>query len=82
MHIYKTQMTAATKQVFNDTERIVSANGGCRCSRLHVAVSWSRSGLSPDLVVLGRDPFHEDPSKLIDIPIERTMTGGKWVYES
>lgn len=39
-------------------------------------------GKLADLVVLGRDPFHEDPSKLIDIPIERTMTGGKWVYES
>src|SRR5579864_9386016 len=39
-------------------------------------------GKLADMVVLGRDPFHEDPSKLIDIPIERTMTGGKWVYES
>jgi predicted amidohydrolase YtcJ len=39
-------------------------------------------GKLADLVVLGRDAFHEDPSKLIDIPIERTMTGGKWVYES
>ena len=35
-----------------------------------------------DLVVLGRDPFKEDPSSLITIPIERTMTGGKWVYEA
>jgi predicted amidohydrolase YtcJ len=39
-------------------------------------------GKLADLVVVGRDPFHEDPSKLIDIPVERTMTGGKWVYES
>jgi predicted amidohydrolase YtcJ len=39
-------------------------------------------GKLADLAVLGRDPFHEDPSKLVDIPIERTMTGGKWVYES
>ena len=35
-----------------------------------------------DLVVLGRDPFKEDPSTLVTIPIERTMVGGKWVYES
>ena len=35
-----------------------------------------------DLVVLGRDPVHLDPSKLIAIPIERSMTGGKRVYES
>ncbi len=39
-------------------------------------------GKLADLVVLGRDPFKEDPSTLITIPIERTMTGGKWVYES
>lgn len=39
-------------------------------------------GKLADLVVLGRDPFKEDPMNLINIPIERTMTGGKWVYES
>jgi predicted amidohydrolase YtcJ len=39
-------------------------------------------GKLADLVVLGRDPFQEDPSNLVNIPIERTMTGGKWVYES
>jgi predicted amidohydrolase YtcJ len=39
-------------------------------------------GKLADLVVLGRSPFKENPSALITIPIERTMTGGKWVYES
>jgi predicted amidohydrolase YtcJ len=39
-------------------------------------------GKLADLVVLGRDPFREDPSTLVTIPVERTMTGGKWVYES
>jgi len=39
-------------------------------------------GKLADLVVLGRDPFKEDPSTLVSIPVERTMTGGKWVYES
>jgi hypothetical protein len=39
-------------------------------------------GKLADLVVLGRDPFHEDPSALVSTPVERTMTGGKWVYES
>jgi predicted amidohydrolase YtcJ len=34
------------------------------------------------LVVLGRDPVKVDPSTLIDIPIERTMVGGRWVFES
>jgi len=39
-------------------------------------------GKLADLVVLGLDPFREDPSTLVTIPVERTMTGGKWVYES
>jgi predicted amidohydrolase YtcJ len=39
-------------------------------------------GKLADLAVLGRDPFKEDPSTLVTIPIERTMMGGKWVYES
>ncbi|MDZ4716805.1 MAG: amidohydrolase [Cytophagales bacterium] len=40
------------------------------------------AGKLADVVVLGRDPFKEDPSSLVSIPVERTMTGGKWVYES
>ena len=39
-------------------------------------------GKLADLVVLGRDPLREDPSSLITIPIERTMVGGRWVYEA
>jgi predicted amidohydrolase YtcJ len=40
------------------------------------------TGKLADLVVLGRDPFKEPSSSLISIPVERTMVGGKWVYES
>jgi predicted amidohydrolase YtcJ len=40
------------------------------------------AGKLADLVVLGRDPFREDTSTLVTIPIVRTMVGGKWVYES
>jgi predicted amidohydrolase YtcJ len=39
-------------------------------------------GKLADLVVLGRDPLREDPSTLITIPIERTMAGGAWTFES
>jgi predicted amidohydrolase YtcJ len=39
-------------------------------------------GKFADLVVLGRDPFHEDPASLVSIPIERTMVGGEWVFEA
>jgi hypothetical protein len=39
-------------------------------------------GKLADLVVLGRDPLREPPQSLITIPIERTMAGGRWVYEA
>jgi predicted amidohydrolase YtcJ len=39
-------------------------------------------GKLADLVVLGRDPFVEEPSTLHTIPVERTMVGGRWVFES
>jgi predicted amidohydrolase YtcJ len=39
-------------------------------------------GKLADLVVLGRDPFKVDPLELIDIPIQRTMVGGTWVFEA
>lgn len=40
------------------------------------------AGKLADLVVLGRDPLREDPSTLITIPVERTMVGGRWVWEA
>jgi predicted amidohydrolase YtcJ len=39
-------------------------------------------GKLADLVVLGRDPFREDPSTLVNIPVERTMVHGSWVFEA
>lgn len=39
-------------------------------------------GKLADLVVLESDPSEVDPNSIIDIKIERTMVGGKWVYES
>lgn len=39
-------------------------------------------GKLADLVVLGRDPYREPATSLVSIPIERTMVGGRWVYEA
>src|SRR5207253_7868912 len=39
-------------------------------------------GKLADLVVLGRDPLREERSSLITIPVERTMVGGRWMYEA
>jgi predicted amidohydrolase YtcJ len=40
------------------------------------------AGKLADVVVLGRDPFREPPSSLVTIPVERTMAGGRWVFEA
>jgi hypothetical protein len=39
-------------------------------------------GKLADLVVLGRDPLKENPSTLVTIPVERTMAGSRWTFES
>jgi hypothetical protein len=39
-------------------------------------------GKLADLVVLGRDPLKEQPLSLVDIPVHRTMVGGRWVFEA
>ena len=39
-------------------------------------------GKLADLVILDKDPRTIDPMRIIDIPIQRTMVGGKWSYES
>jgi len=40
------------------------------------------TGKLADLVVLGRDPFEENPWTLVTIPVERTMADGRWTFES
>ena len=62
-----------------------------------LAAGWSLTGARGDIAhsteaqsdlarlfnsVLGRDPTREDPSRLITIPVERTMVGGRWVFEA
>jgi predicted amidohydrolase YtcJ len=39
-------------------------------------------GKLADLVVLGRDPLKEEPANLVNIPVERTMAGGRWTFEA
>jgi predicted amidohydrolase YtcJ len=41
-----------------------------------------QAGKLADLVVLGQDPARVDPSRLIDVPVERTMAGGRWTFEA
>jgi predicted amidohydrolase YtcJ len=39
-------------------------------------------GKLADFAVLGRDPLTADPFSLVNIPIQRTMVGGVWMFES
>jgi len=61
--------------------RVCTVNGAYASFEEHEKGSLEPAKLA-DLVVLGRNPMTEDPSSLVTIPIERTMVGGHWVYES
>ncbi|MGH9459391.1 MAG: amidohydrolase [Thermoanaerobaculia bacterium] len=71
-------------------EQRITASEALRVGTLHGAFASFeedlKGSLTPgklaDLVVLGRDPLREPPESLITIPIERTMVGGRWVWES
>jgi predicted amidohydrolase YtcJ len=39
-------------------------------------------GKLADVTVLGRDPLKEPAHSLVTIPVERTMVGGRWVWEA
>jgi predicted amidohydrolase YtcJ len=61
--------------------RVTTLNGAYASFEEHLKGSIETGKLA-DLVVLGRNPLVENPMSLITIPIERTMVGGRWVYES
>ena len=50
--------------------------------RLFATIPSIEIGKLADLVVLERDPYKENPSTLVTIPIQRTMVGDEWKYES
>jgi predicted amidohydrolase YtcJ len=61
--------------------RVGTLNGAYASFEEKTKGSISPSKLA-DLVVLAKDPTKVDPFELIDIQVERTMVGGRWVYES
>ena len=68
----------------------ITVEEAIRCGTIHGAYASfeeaQKGSIEPgklaDLVVLDRDPLTADPSSLIQVAVERTMVGGKWVYES
>jgi predicted amidohydrolase YtcJ len=61
--------------------RCGTINGAYASFEDHSKGSLSAGKLA-DLVVLAQDPFKTDPSSLLKIAVERTMVGGRWMYES
>jgi predicted amidohydrolase YtcJ len=75
-------------KVWGGTQRI-TVEQAIRCYTLHGAhasfderVKGSISaGKLADLVVLGEDPTRVDPQSLINVPVEKTMVGGTFVWD-
>jgi predicted amidohydrolase YtcJ len=61
--------------------KVGTINGAYASYEEHIKGSLEAGKLA-DLVVLEKDPAQVDPNAIIDIKVERTMVGGKWVYES
>ena len=69
------------KITIEEALRVCTLNGAYASFEEHEKGSLEPGKLA-DLVVLGRNPLTEDPASLVSIPIQRTMVGGRWVYES
>ena len=61
--------------------RIYTINGAYASFEENIKGSIEVGKLA-DLVVLGADPTQVDPMTIKDIPVERTIVGGKTVYEA
>jgi len=72
---------AKQKITVEEAIRCGTINGAYSTFEEHVKGSLEPGKLA-DLVVLAEDPFTTDPLNLHKIGVERTMVGGKWVYES
>ena len=84
--VTRTDITGKTwgprqKITIEEALRVCTLNGAYASFEEHEKGSLEPGKLA-DLVVLGRNPITEDPASLVTIPIERTMVGGRWVYES
>lgn len=81
--------TDSSGKVWGENQRI-TVEEALRIYTLHGAYASFEENLKgsiepgklADLVVLGADPTQIDPMTIKDIPVERTIVGGKTVYEA
>lgn len=72
---------AGQKITVDEALRIGTIHGAYASYEEHIKGSLEAGKLA-DLVVLENDPRKVNPMEIIDISVERTMVGGRWVYES
>lgn len=72
---------ASQRITFDEALRVLTVNGAYASYDEGVKGSL-QVGTFADLVVLGRDPRRVPPSEIVNVPIERTMVDGRWVYEA
>jgi len=79
----------ATGHTWGPNQRLTVAEA-IRCQTVHGSYASFEEdikgalepGMLADLVVWDRDLLHIDPGELLGVKPERTMVGGRWVYEA
>ena len=84
--ITRTDMRGTTwganqRVTFDEAMRVLTLNGAYASYEERIKGSLTAGKLA-DLVVLGRDPRSVPAVEIVNVPIERTMVGGRWVFES
>lgn len=72
---------ANQRVTFDEALKVLTINGAFASFEERQKGSLTE-GKWADLVVLGRDPRTVPAIEIVNVPIERTMAGGRWVYES
>ena len=72
---------ASQRITFDEALKVLTVNGAYASFEEHLKGSLA-VGKVADLVVLARDPRTVPAIEIVNVKIERTMVGGRWVYEA
>ena len=72
---------ASQRITFEEALRVLTINGAYGSHEEHKKGSLAVGKLA-DLAVWAEDPRKVAPAEIVSLKIERTMAGGKWIYES